>query len=130
MITDLESWRHVLSNKQMFTKINPVKSGYFWGKSCYFNGKSQIHHSFLLIHCNFIIIQMRKVLSFNLKLFTKINPVESGYFWGKSCYFNEKSLKTGKSQIHHSFLLIRGAFNNFCPWWFSADWCIIDICFT
>ena len=42
----------------------------------------------------------------NKKMFTKINPVESGYFWGKSCYFNEKSLKTGKSQIHNSFLLI------------------------
>ena len=92
--------------------MNPVESGYFWDKSCYFNekslktGKSQIHHSVLLIHCNFIIIQKLKVLSFNLKLFTKINPMESGYFWGKSCYFNEKSLKNGKSQIHHSFLLI------------------------
>ena len=39
-------------------------------------------------------------------MFTKINPVESGYFWGKSWYFNEKSLKNGKSQVHNSFFLI------------------------
>ena len=26
-------------------------------------------------------------------MLTKINPVESGYFWGKSWYFNEKSRK-------------------------------------
>ena len=83
----------------MFTKINPVESGYFWGKSWYFNekslknGKPQIHNSFFLIHCNFIIISKLQVLSVNLKLLTKINPVESGYFWGKSWYFNEKSLK-------------------------------------
>ena len=23
---------------------------------------------------------------------------------------------------------IRGAFSIFCPWWFSADWCIWDLC--
>ena len=73
----------------MSTKINPVKSGYFWGKSWYFNekllknGKSHKHNSFLLKHCNFIIILKLKVLYFNLKLFTKINPVESGYFGAK-----------------------------------------------
>ena len=39
-------------------------------------------------------------------MFTKINPTESGYFWGKSWYFNEKSLKTGKLEIHNSFFLI------------------------
>ena len=33
-------------------------------------------------------------------MLTKINPVESGYFLGKSLYFNEKSIKNGKSQIH------------------------------
>ena len=37
-------------------------------------------------------------------MFTKINPVESGYFWSKSWYFNEKSLKNGKSQRLNSFL--------------------------
>ena len=85
--------------KKMFTKINPVESGYFGGKCWYFNekslknGKSQIHDSFFLIHFNFIIIPMLQVLSVNLKLLTKINPVESGYFRGKSWYFNEKSLK-------------------------------------
>ena len=26
-------------------------------------------------------------------MLTKMNPVESGYFWGESWYFNEKSLK-------------------------------------
>ena len=36
----------------------------------------------------------------------KINPMESGYFLVKSLYFNEKSLKTGKSQIHSSVFLI------------------------
>ena len=70
------------------------------------NGKSQIHNSVFLIHCNFIIISKLQVLSVNLKLLTKINPVESGYFWGKSWYFNEKSLKHGKPQIHNSFFLI------------------------
>ena len=39
-------------------------------------------------------------------MLTKINPVESGYFWGKSWYFNEKSLKNGKPHIHNSFLPI------------------------
>ena len=39
-------------------------------------------------------------------MFAKINSVESGYFWGKSWYFNEKSLKNGKSQIRNSFFLI------------------------
>ena len=38
-------------------------------------------------------------------MLTKINPVERGYFWGKSWYFNEKSLKNGKSHKHNSFLL-------------------------
>ena len=47
----------------------------------------------------YILFQIKKCLP-------KSTPVESGYFWGKSCYFNEKSLKTGKSQIHNSFLLI------------------------
>ena len=96
----------------MFTKINPVESSYFWDKSRYFNekslknGKSRIHNSFFLIHCNFIIILQLQVLSVNLKLLTKINPVESGYFWGKNWYFNEKSLKNGKLQIRNSFFLI------------------------
>ena len=36
----------------------------------------------------------------------KINPVEGGYFWGKSLYLTEKSQKNGKSQIHSSFFLI------------------------
>ena len=75
-------------NLKPLTKINPVESGYFWGKSLYFNekslknGKSQIHNSFFLIHCNFIINSKLQVLSVNLKLLTKINPVESGYFLG------------------------------------------------
>ena len=53
----------------MFTKMNPVESGYFWRKMWYFNekslkkkGKSQIHiNSFLFIQCNFIISEKLKV---------------------------------------------------------------------
>ena len=40
-------------------------------------------------------------------MLTTIYQVESaGLFWGKKWYFNEKSLKIGKSKIHNSFLLI------------------------
>ena len=40
-------------------------------------------------------------------MLTTIYPVEIAWLtWGKSWYFNEKSLKIGKSKIHNSFLLI------------------------
>ena len=38
---------------------------------------------------------------FQLKMFTKINIVENGYFLGKNWYFNEKSQKLENLIQHH-----------------------------
>ena len=72
----------------MFTKINPVESGYFWGKSWYFNekslkdGKSQTHSSFFPLQL-YYYWELKGII-FQLEIFTKINLVESGYFFGKT----------------------------------------------
>ena len=67
------------------------------------------------MNCNFIIISKLQVLSVNLKLLTKINPVESGYFWGKSWYFNEKSLKMENLRyVIVSSLYILYAYGPYC----------------
>ena len=53
----------------------------------------------------YIAILLFRILRHNLstKNVDKINPMESGYFWGKSWYFNEKSLKNGKS---HRYIIV------------------------
>ena len=89
-----------------------MESGYFGGKSLYFNEKSlkmQNRRNIIVSSLYIAILLLFRSLRYYLStknVNENLPRKQSGYFWGESWYFNEKTLKTGKSQIHCSFFLI------------------------
>ena len=100
-------------NLKLLTKINPVESGYIWGKSWYFNEKSlkkMENLRYIVISSLYIaILLLLRILRYNLstkKCLTKSTLWKVFFFWGggdKSWYFNEKSLKELKISLNTMF---------------------------